>query len=177
MATMSVFAACQKIKNLANINVDIPYSTQVSVPKVDGTVGVPIPGGSVIDFPTVGIEPNSKAILAQYHTSQSKIVSVDLKSLSMQVITPPDLNFDFLDTVQIYISANSLPEMMVAYKYGIPKGSNTLDFITVTSVNLKGYFLADTLYLRMRAHINTVPASGAQLSIASKFHLVANPLD
>ena len=104
-------------------------------------------------------------------------VKVDLKKLSVQILTPPTQNFDFLDTIQLYLSAAGQPEMLVAYQYVIPKGATTLDFFTVTDVNLKNYFLADTMYFRMRARINTVPEGGTKLNIASVFHMLANPLD
>jgi hypothetical protein len=79
--------------------------------------------------------------------------------------------------VQLYISAPLLPQVLVAYDYGIPKGQTTLNFVTVGDLDLKNYFLADTMYLSMRTHINAVPESGTQLNIATTFHMTANPLD
>ncbi|MFI5196766.1 MAG: hypothetical protein ACHQD8_06730 [Chitinophagales bacterium] len=175
-AILSLSMGCNKVKNIANINVDIPYSAQVTVPQINGdTVGVPIPG-TALSFPAVGVATNSKLYLAQYYTDSSKIISFGLKSLSIQVSMPANQNFDFLDTIQLYISTVSQPEVLVAYQYNIPKGTNSLDFVTVNNVNLKNYFLADTMYFRARAYINAVPASGTQLNIASVFHMVANPL-
>ena len=168
---------CNKIKSIANINVDIPYNTQVSVPQIPGdTYGVPIPG-TVVVFPTVSAPTNSQQYLNQYHTSSSNIVQIDLKSLFMQILSPATQNFDFLDTVQLYMSAPMLPEVLMAYQYNIPKGSTTLNLTTITEVDMKSYFLADTMYLRMRTYINAVPASGTQLNIATTFHMIANPLD
>ena len=168
---------CNKVKNLADINVDLPYSTQVNVPAVDGQLpGTPIPGGAILDFPTVGVETKSKQYLAEYHTDGNNIRKLDLKSLSIQMLMPPNQNFNFLDTIQVYIGAGALPEVLVAYKYNIPQNTNTVEFITVTDVNLKDYFLADTIRLHMRARINAAPASATQLNIASVFHMLANPL-
>jgi len=95
----------------------------------------------------------------------------------MQILSPATQNFDFLDTVQLYMSAPMLPEVLMAYQYNIPKGSTTLNLTTITEVDMKSYFLADTMYLRMRTYINAVPASGTQLNIATTFHMIANPLD
>jgi len=65
----------------------------------------------------------------------------------------------------------------VAWEYNIPKGQTQLNLTTNTSVNLKNYFIQDTIYFRLQAHINAIPATGTQLNIASVFHLLANPLD
>jgi len=170
--------ACRKIKNLANINVDIPYSTQLTIPQVgDNTGGIPVPGrGAALNFPPVAVETNSKQYLAQYHTNEDNIRKVDLKKLSIQIITPPSQDFDFLDTVQLYIAAGNMPEVLVAYQYNIPDNATMLDFITITDINLKDYFLADTIRLRMRGYITAIPATGTQLKISSIFHMLANPL-
>jgi hypothetical protein len=178
MVLMAFFTGCTKIVNLANINIDIPYTTQATVPLIPGdTVGTPLPAGMVLNFPTKDVQSNSKQVLTQYNTSTSKIVSVDLKSLSIAILSPPSQNFDFLDTVQLYISAASLPERLIAYRYNVPKGLTTLVLNTADSVSLKGYFLADTMHFRVRTFITAVPASGTTLSASIVFHMIANPLD
>jgi len=171
--------ACNKVKQLANINVNIPYSSQITIPLFAGdSAGIALPpGGATLPFPVLPVATNSQQYLSEYNTSSSKILDVDLNSLAMQILSPASQNFNFLDTIQVYISANSQPEMLVAYMYNIPKGLTTLNLITNTGVNLKNYFVQDTIYFRLNAHINAIPASGTQLNIASVFHLLANPLD
>jgi hypothetical protein len=66
--------------------------------------------------------------------------------------------------------------MLLASDYSIPKGQTTLVLNIGNDVNLKNYFLQDTIYFRMTAHINSVPYSGRRLNIASVFHMLANPL-
>ena len=175
----ALFISCNKVKQLANINVDIPYTVQVTVPQVDGDpAGLPLPPGGInLPFPAVAMQTNSQQYLAQYHTSASKIVDVALKSMSLDILSPPGQNFDFLDNVQIYISTRTLPEVLVASANNIPNGQTTIDLATVSSVNLKDYFVQDTIIFRMSAHVNAIPASGTELQISSTFHLLANPLD
>jgi len=176
---VAFFTGCNKINQLADINVNIPYNTQVTVPQVDGdTVGFPLPpGGVAVSFPTIAIATNSQQYIAEYNTSTDKILNVDLQSLALQILSPANQNFNFLDSVEIYISTKSLPEMLVAYAYNIPKGQTSLNLTTEANVNLKTYFIQDTIIFRLNTHINAIPASGTQLNIASTFHLLANPLD
>ena len=168
---------CKKVKDLANISVDLPYTQQVTIPPVDGyTFGFPLPAGGVgLPFPRVSLPTNSKAYLEQYHTTSAKVIKVGLKSMVIELTAPLSQNFDFLDTVQLYISAPSQTEILAAYQYNVPKGQTTL-ILTTSDVNLKDYFLQDTMYLRTNMHVNAVPAPGAQMNIKSVFNLVANPL-
>ncbi len=178
LAGLSALTACTKLKQLANIDVNIPYSQQISVPTIPGGVsGTPIPGGLTVPFPAVGFATNSKQYIAQYHTSANKIISVGLNSLALQILSPSGQNFDFLDNVDVYISSQTQPEMLLASDIDIPKGQTTLNLVTATDVNLKNYFIDDTIYFRMTAHINAVPFSGTQLEMSSIFNLLANPLD
>ena len=179
IALTSVFTGCTKVKHLADINVDIPYNKEVNIPQyAGGYSGMPIPGGGAqLPFPAIPVATNSKAYIAQYNTSAEKIIKVDLKSLSLQILSPEAQNFDFLDNVQVYISGQTLPEMLLASNYSVPKGLSTLTLTTSTDVNLKNYFLQDTIYFRLSAHINAVPISGTRLNIASVFHMLANPLE
>jgi len=151
----------------------------VSVPQIAGdTAGVALPpGGASLPFPTFPVVTNSQQYISQYKTSTDKIVSFDLSSMQVQILSPSTENFDFLDSIQIYISAANQPEVLVAYQYSVPKGQTTLSLAVPSGLNLKNYFIQDTMYFRVNSHINAVPASGTTLNIASSFNLVANPLD
>src|ERR1017187_5675450 len=80
LGLMTIATGCNKIKQLANINVDIPYTSQVNVPAVPGDAyGVALPqGGISLPFPTVSFATNSQQYLSEYNTSSSKILDVDL---------------------------------------------------------------------------------------------------
>ena len=170
-------ASCDKAKSLADINVDIPYNSSINVPDGGYTPGQALPlGGVSLPFPALPIPTNSKSYIEQYHTSTDKIRTVGLKSLQLEMQAPTSYNFDFLDTVQVYISTRTSPEQLIAYQYNVAKGLSTIPLTTVSAVNLKDYFIQDTIYFRLSSHINAVPPSGTQLNIKSVFHMVANPL-
>lgn len=176
---IAFFVSCNKVKQLANISVNIPYSTSLTIPQVEGDpAGLPLPmGGLDLPLPAIAVPTNSAQYLSQYHTSADKIVSVGLKEMDIDINAPEGQTFDFLDNVQLYISTRSLPEVLVASASNIPKGLTVLNLNTVESVNLKDYFIQDTIIFRMAAHVNAIPASGTNLGINSTFHLTANPLD
>jgi len=172
---IAVTLSCNKIKQLTNINIDIPYSQQVTVPQIsDTSIALPS-GGYSIAFPSFAIPTNSQQYIDSYHTSSDKILRVNLNTLSMSIVGTG--NFNFLDSLQLYVSGQGLQPQLIAYSYNIPKGLDSLSLDTVSNVNLKQYFLLDTMYVQIVGHFNAAPPGNTQLNINSIFHLLANPLD
>jgi hypothetical protein len=169
-------ASCSRVKDIADIGVDIPYSQRVDLPQQDGYLpGVEIPGGIYIVLPAVAVATHAQKYLDQYHTTAAKVRSVRLKSLNVQLSEPTNANFNWLDDIQIFISAPGLPEILAATQHNIPQQSKTLTLDPATD-ELKPYFLADTMYFREMIHISRTPPSGTGIQINSVFHMVANPL-
>ena len=179
IACFALLTGCNKIKNLATIDVDLPYSKEFSTPTVAGyPAGTPLPaGGLTLSFPTVPMATNSKEYITKYNTSIDKINTVYLKKLALQVVTPTGDNFNYLDTIRLYLSTATIREVLVAYAYNVPKNQSELTLTTLTDVNLKNYYVEDTVYFRMDTHINAVPPTGQVLNLATVFHLQANPLN
>jgi hypothetical protein len=169
-------AACTKLSQFTNINVNIPYSQQISVPKAADTITILPPGGFSVVFPAYAVATNSQQYIDSFKTSTSEILRVNLSTLSMK-IAGGSSNLDFLDSVQVYISGQSLPQQLVAYNYSISKGIDSLILDTVSNINLKQYFLLDTMYIQLKTHFNTIPAGNTQFNVNAMFHLLANPLD
>ncbi len=178
IALICVCSGCGKVRQLTNINVDIPYNYQQSVPSIPGdTVTTVLPvGGIPLPFPSVGIATNSQQYIATYGTATNLVLNVYLKSLAIQIQTPPNQNFNFLDYMDVYISSRTQPEVLIASQHAVAKGQSTLNLVPDTTVNLKSYFLEDTIYFRLSAHINAVPPAGEELNMATVLHMLANPL-
>ena len=177
ITAIAAIASCSKIKQLANINADVPYSTQVTIPPYTAdTTGLSQLGGVTISLPGVAVPTNSKQFMSDYHTAANMVINVYLKSLSIRILSPAGRNFDFMDNADLYLSAAGQPEVLIASRKNIPKGSSILNLTTNTDVNLKIYFVQDTIYFRLSTHINTVPPADEELNISSVFHVLANPL-
>lgn len=148
------------------------------MPAVPGyQYGIALPAGGLdLPFPAITVATNAQQYFDQYHASSKNVVSVYLSSLNMQVIAPPNQYFDFLDTIQFFISTETQPEVLVAYAYNIPKLQQAIMLTVVPGLDLKNYFVQDSMTVRLNAHINAVPASGTQLQINGQFRCTANPL-
>lgn len=173
MAVLSL-AACNKIKHLVNINADLPYTKAFQAPKFDTSIHIPA-GGINFSLPKEAIETNSEEALALYNTTPENIISVKMSRFAQKVTDPQNANFDFFDSLRVYLSVPGLPEKMVAHTYHIPKGCAKLD-LEYTDENLKDYFLRDTVYMRIQGHFVALPDEATQYKIDLNFNLLANPI-
>ena len=165
---------CDKLKNLATISTNVNYSAEVDMPLgVDSSITVT--GDTTVNIPFV-YATNADDVLSNNNTSSDKLISAELSKLSMKITQPATQNFDFLDTVRVYLSADGLPEVLAAKQYPIGKGLQKVDMDT-TGVALKPYFLQDSVRIRLNAHANALPMSGTKLSLNSTFRITANPLN
>ncbi len=178
IAMVVLFTACQKIKNLANINFNIPFSQTVTLPDMPGfPYGATLPqGGLNLPIPPVSVATNAQQIFDQYHASSKNLVSANLNNADLQITAPAGQYFDFVDTIQVFISTEGLPEILVAYLYNIPKGQTKINLVVVPGLNLKSYAVQDSVILRLNAHVNAIPVQGTQVLTEGAFHVVANPL-
>ncbi|NDC40402.1 MAG: hypothetical protein EBZ77_02470 [Chitinophagia bacterium] len=178
MAVVLIAPACKKIKSVTQINTDIPYDQNLALVAVDTSLaGLVLPGGGLgIRFPPTGVPSNAQDFFDQYHTSASQVISAKLKTLNINLVGGRQTNFDFADTIELYLSAKGLPEKLVAYTYHIPKGVQALE-LTTSEENLKQYFVQDSFFFSEFVHFNAVPYTGSSLNIHSVWNLIANPLN
>lgn len=167
---------CKKLKKLANINLNFPYSNIVDVPGIPGGLPVAPPGGITADLPRYAVATNSQLYIKESGTSTDKIIHVKLKELKGEILQPSTQSFDYVDTLRIYLSAEGLPEQLVAYKYGIEKEQKVLN-LQLTDLNLKNYFIKDTMYFRVSGHFIDVPDAATKMKVSSVFNMLANPLN
>ena len=178
VAAVILLAACQKIKNIANISFNIPFSQSVALPDIAGfPYGASLPAGGLnLPIPPVSVATNAQQIFDQYHASSKNLIDANLNNMDLQITALVGQYFDFVDSIQIFISTESSPELLVAYLYNIPKGQTKIIMQVVPGVNLKSYVVQDSVTLRLNAHVNAIPQFGTQLLTEGAFHVVANPL-
>lgn len=172
------FIGCDKaLQDFTQFTIPVSYTQSVDI-----NTGLPdsvktVPSGGIsLDFPKVGVATNRDQTLSANSTSKDKIISFKLGNVDMTMTQPSGANFDFIDSVRLYISTTSAKEVLIAHKYDIAKGQQTIKLDCDTSADFKEYFFADSLYIRMGAHIVGIPASGSKTDIKPTFNLTANPL-
>lgn len=164
VALMIFFSSCQKVnvlKNLTNLKFDLPYSQEYTAPGLDSNIQLPSTGLSY-SFPAMPVATNATESMKNLNVNENQVEKMTLKSFSQQIFNTAG-GFDFADSLQVYVSAKDMPEILMAYSYDIPKNTDSLAF-NCTDENLKPYMLKDTVYMRMQGHFNSIPKAATYKS-------------
>ena len=151
-----------------NFTVNVAQNSRIPPPSIFFT-SLPKP---------VTIITNSAQAFQTNKTSRDKVKSVLLDQMQLTLLSPANLDFDFLDTLRVYINTpNVNNRILLANLYNPPKGVTTLKLIPTTA-RLDEYLKADkyelTVYSRQRP--NYFIADSLTVRSDATFKVVADPL-
>ena len=160
-------SACKKLSELTQFSMD--FQETIVIPS---TIGLNLP----FNLSTPTIKTNSADIFEINQTGKNLIEKVVLEQLTLTITDPADADFSFLRSIEIYLSADSQEEIMVAWIYDIedPVGNSiTLE----TSVkNLAQYIIQDEFTLRFSTVTDKIPLSDHYIDIDASFFVDAKIL-
>ena len=137
------FLGCEVIDELTKFNINFEQS-------------ITIPPNTIINTPidiiTPDIETNSESTFGSNNTSKELIEDVRLKTLDLTITSPSNSDFTFLKSIDIYISADGLPEIKVAFKDDVPDTVGSILSLDVVNDDLKEYIKKD----KFKVRLNTV---------------------
>lgn len=167
----------QTIEDIGDIEFSVPISETAEL-KAEDLPQLPQlpPEGLTIALPPIATATNVEQNLKEYNTSEALVEEVKLKQFDLTMKAPPTQNFDIVDSLWMYISAPGLDQKLAAYKFDIPKGQKQVMFDLV-DVELKDYFVKDSIYVTLKGHFYEAPQNGTVLQVDARFDARANPLN
>ena len=160
--------SCKKVEQLLKFTVNVTQNSRVPPPSIFYT-GLPAP---------VTVTTNSASSFSSNNTSRDKVKEVYLDQLQLTLLSPAGLNFNFLDTLRVYINtpgANN--RILLAQTANPPTGVNTLT-LTPSTARLDEYLKSDkyqlTVYSRQRA--NYFIRDSLTIRTDARFKVTASPL-
>lgn len=161
------FIGCEKIDEVTQF--DMEFNETVVIPS---TIGVNLP----FNILTPNIETNSESTFAVNDTRKDLIEEITLKTLNLTLTSPSNADFSFLTSIIVYISAEDLPEIKVAWKDRIPDDiGNVLD-LELSDVDLKEYIQKDEFDIRLNTTTNKLLLSDHSINLHSVFFVDAKIL-
>ena len=131
-------SSCKKITEFR-----IKDSSEFTVPKT-ASLGVPL----FID--TMSVSTSSAFEFKSNGTDTKHIKNIRLDQLRLTITNPSGQTFSFLESIHLYIYAEGLPEVEIAYLDNIPNTvGNTIDLVT-TGAELDEYIKKDAYKLRVK---------------------------
>ncbi|MBQ4913041.1 hypothetical protein J8L85_01240 [Maribacter sp. MMG018] len=158
---------CDKLDELTKF--DINYSQNVTIPS---STGIDLP----FDVFTPETETNSESKFEVNDTRKDLIEEIKLTELEMIIISPDGADFSFLNSIEVFISADGLEEIKIASLNEVPENSgNTLNLDTVDT-DLKEYIKQDEFMLRLNTVTDELLSSDHELEVNTTFFVDAKIL-
>lgn len=175
VALAFLFASCNKVKTIANIDIDVPYTQTIIGPDLGKNLSLPATGVA-LSLPPYKLATDMKSTLATYNITPANLMQLTLKSFSFKNLSAAANSFNFVDTVRIYLSTPGLPDKFVAYTYHVMSNTDSLA-LTCANDDLKQYLLQDSVTLTLQGHFTKVPPANVPLKLNMNFNVLANPLN
>ncbi len=138
-----------------------------------------IPSATGINLPlnilTPDIQTNSESTFEINNTRKDLIEEISLTTLSLSLTSPSNADFSFLQSINVYISADGLNEVKIAWKDNVPADLTVLN-LDLTGVDLKEYIKADKFSLRLNTVTDELLTSDHTIDIHSEFFVDAKIL-
>jgi hypothetical protein len=158
---------CKAVDKLTQFNMDF-----------NSSVVIPVPSG--IDLPsninTPDVVTNSESTFAVKDTRKDMIEEVKLTSLQLTITLPSDGNFDFMKTINVYMSAEGLPETKIAWKENISNGIGSVLELDTSNEDLKEYIKKDKFVMRLNTVTDELITTEHHIDIHSVFFVDARIL-
>ena len=159
--------SCKEIDKLTQFEMD--YNETISIAS---TFGINLPFNLI----TPNITSNSQETFAINDTRKDLIENIQLTQMTMNLISPEGEDFSFLKSIDIYIGAEGLNEIKVAWNEDIDNSvGNTLQLSTSSS-DLKEYIKNDEFYLKVTSVTDELILSDHEIEVLSKFFVDAKIL-
>ncbi len=138
------FFACKDLDELTKF--DISYDTSFTVPS-ESNVNLPL------DVFTPEITTDSENQFQVNDTRKDLIEKITLTSLELIITAPEDEDFGFLKSVQVFMKAEGLNEIMIASKEDIPENIGNLLVLDTVDEDLKEYIKKDEFSLNPKCSL------------------------
>ena len=159
--------ACKDLEKLTEFSMS--YSSNITIPK---STGLDLP----VTVPTPDIETNSESEFAVNDTRKDMVEEIFLTGLDMTITSPDDQTFSFLESIRVYIVAEDLPEIEVAYQENVSISAGSQLSLETTGENLREYIIKDAFNLRVKTVTDEVLSYDTDIKIDSRFFVNAKVL-
>ncbi len=150
---------------------DMPFEYTMDIPATN-TIAVPVS----IQSPEIATGIND--FVSTNNSSIDKITSITLTKASADIkdSTGATLNFDFIQSITLFVNATGLSEAQLAQKINITPGSNAITFDVNSNIDLKNYFTKDKTSIRADVLLNQATTTKSIVTFKATLHVKANPL-
>ena len=162
-----ITGGCSQLDKLTQFALD--YDETIVIPSV---IGLNLPFNIV----TPSIKTNSTEIFEINDTRKNLVEEIQLEQLTLKIIDPADADFSFLESIEIYMAAEGLEEVLVAWKYDIDDSVGSSIILETSGDDLTPYIVLDEFTLKFTTVTDKVVLSDQTIEVQSTFFVDAKIL-
>ena len=144
---------------------------------IDYNTSVVIENGSIINLPinllTPEIETNQESEFSVNNTRKDLVEEVMLQKLQLKVTSPDNQSLDFINKIKLYINAEGLSELEIAFKDPVPNDVGDELLLDVNDNNLREYIIKDKFSLRVEVVSDQIMGQDVYIDVFSTFFIDA----
>ena len=129
----------------------------------------------LVAFAPVTVPTNSEETFKNNKTRAELVKDVTLNKLTLTIPETEGADFDFLESIEIYIAADGLKEVKVAFMEEVPLNVNTLT-MNLTNAELDEYLKKDAYTIQTRAVLRNTVVDDINVDAAMRFKVTADPI-
>ena len=167
LSSFIAFTGCEKAAELTKF--DMEYNSTVSIPS---NTGINLPFNII----TPPITTNSQSTFQSNNTNSSLVEAITLKQMTMTITSPSGADFSFLQSVYLYISADGLPEQLIAFKDPVSTTAGNSVTLDTENVNLMDYIIKDQFTLKVTSTTDETILQDHTIEVNSIFEVDAKIL-
>jgi hypothetical protein len=159
-AIVFLFSSCESLKELTRFEMD--FNQSITIP---ASTGINLP----FNIFTPDIETNSESDFSANKTSKDLVEQIKLKTLKLTVKSPSDGDLGFLKSISVYLSADDLPEIKIAWKDSIPLSAGGTLELDVSDADMQEYIKKDSFKLKLNTVTREMLGSDYQIDLYTVF--------
>jgi hypothetical protein len=105
----------------------------------------------------------------------SKVKTMRVSKMKLNITTPATQNFDFLNYIQIFISADGLSDQLIASKQDIPNGLGQELDLELTEANIADYIKKEKYSLKIITKTDETISKEVKITSDLTFLVTADP--
>lgn len=161
-------SSCEKLKDLTTFSIN--NTSSITIP------ASPLVTSSPISITTPGVESNTEQAFSNNNTKANLVEEAILESLTLEITSPSDQKFDFLNEIEIYIKAEGLNEVLLASRMDIPESIGSSLELETTGENLKEYIKKENFSIKTKVLTDKVLNNDVDIDVKMEFKIRAKVL-
>jgi len=160
-----ILNSCDKVNELLTFTV----KDEVSL-TIENQFGINLP----FEIPLPNVKSNSTTTFDENNTKADLVKDVSLAELKLSIVSPSYKTFSFLKSIHIYISAENIDEVEIAYAENISSSAQIIN-LTTTGAQLDDYLKAGTYSLRTEVTLRETLTEDVEIKVNLSFQVTADP--